>query len=182
MSVTLAFLIDREEASSWSYDFEAALVWSLLEGKRKAYGFLSSHDDDEVMSLLDKTGERYRRGSYFIFTITSPKTLEGILGSVYWTNLLPVVIDSNKKLEDLEKPRTRYRWWLVPDERLWFQENLHNWDILCFLGTSCPLCQGVSILSQRLSFHELHALVMPVLTKSKFVIEAATFWMEDPRG
>lgn len=146
-----------------SYDFEAAVLFALSEGKRKIYGFDHTPPpmQQQLLTFLADRGESFESGDYVRFTVTSPETIIGLLPLMNWVDTILFILD-RKALTELGTPVLQRRWLIVPDTFAWFTDRLAEWEIVCFVGTS-PY-RGVDVRSERIGYSHLYTLIAPVIT------------------
>lgn len=155
-----------------SYDFEAAVLLALSEGKRKIYGFDYTPPPfrQQLLTFLADRGESFESGNYVRFTVTSPETIIGLLPLVNWVHTILFILD-RKPIAELGTPVLQRRWLIVPDPFAWFTDRLAEWEIVCFVGTS-PY-RGVDIRSERIGYSHLYTLIAPVITTYGLAVHKA---------
>lgn len=172
MLTELNLCLEQAGQGRVSYDFEAAVVFALSEGKRKIYGFdhTPSPFRQRLLTFLAERGESFESGDYVRFTVTSPETIVGLLPLMNWVHTVLFILDP-KPIAELGTPVLQRRWLFVPAPFDWFTDRVAEWEIVCFVGTS-PY-RGVDVKSERIGYSHLYTLIAPVITTYGLVIHKA---------
>lgn len=164
----------KTERVKGPFDFEAAILFALAEGKRKIYCCDRTPPpfQKKLLTFLENQGENYELGDYLSFTASTPETIKGVLTLVNWVDSVIFILD-RKGLAELGTPVLHRNWLGVPKPFEWFYKHAAEWEMFALVGVY-P-CRGVDIVSEKNGFNHLFTLVFPVIQKTNFEIKKADF-------
>ncbi|HXG09432.1 MAG TPA: hypothetical protein VNK04_06555 [Gemmataceae bacterium] len=173
MLVEIGLRLPKEAHLERSYALEGDLLFALADDKRKIYGFDFTPPpfQHKVVGLLSERHEWVEIGNCLRFTLTSPRSAADLLLAVNWIDMMVFIIDS-RSVAEIGIPKRIRRWLLFSDPFAWFERNIRQWDIVCFVGTH-PY-RGIDIKTSVLTFSGLWKLIEPVLVRHQLVVSKST--------
>jgi hypothetical protein len=156
----------------WAHEIEAGVAFCLREGHRNLVGsdFTPPPFRDQFRAILEDSKARYLDdGECIQFVAPSASTLADMLDRVNWVDTIPFRL-ADLAMESMDRPTLTKRW-LMHAPLDWFEQNVGNVDMLCYLATAPYF--GIDIKSAHIDTVQLLDLLRPVLQQYDLRIRKA---------